>query len=116
MEYPGHSYPKNTLPYPPQADVLNYIHSYVDRFNLKKLIKFRHQIIRILPIENEKWEIVVKDLANNDFKTLIYDVVFICNGNYSSPRIPDLPGTDEFKGKIIHSHDYRDAEAFRGIF
>lgn len=116
MEYPNHPYPKDTLPYPPHADVLKYIHSYADRFDLEKLIKFRRQVIRIRPIENNKWEIIVKDLVNNKIDNVTYDAVFICNGNFSSPRIPQLPGTDEFKGKIIHSHDYRDAEAFHGKF
>lgn len=116
MEYPDHPYPKDTLSYPPQADVLKYLHSYADRFDLKKLMKFSHLIIRILPIENNGWEVIVKDLPNNKFESKMYDVVFICNGHFSTPRFPDLPGIDEFKGKIIHSHDYRDSEAFRGMF
>lgn len=34
--------------------------------------------------------------------------------NYSNPAIPDVKGSDIFRGKIIHSHNYRDADPFKG--
>lgn len=114
MEFPGHSYPKDTISYPTQPHVFKYLHSYADRFSLKNYIKLNHLVIRVLPIENDKWEIIVKDLPNNSFKTLIYDAVFVCNGHFVTPRYPNIPGTNEFKGKIMHSHDYRTAKKFRG--
>lgn len=114
MEFNGHPYPNGTKSYPPQADVLKYLHSYADRFEIKKHIKLSHLVIRVVPIENEKWEVIVKDLPNDKFHTLIYDVVFVANGHFASPRYPSIPGLDEFQGKLLHSHDYRSAEAFHG--
>lgn len=116
MEFNDHSYPNGTVPYPPQSEVLKFLHSYADRFDLKKLIKFNHLVVRILPIENDKWEIVVKDLCTNQFETKIYDVVFVANGHYSKPVIPAIEGADEFKGKMIHAHDFRNAEDYRGMY
>lgn len=114
MEFPDHSYPKGTESYPLQPDVLNYLQSYADRFDVNKHIKFSHLVIRVLPIENGKWEVIVKDLAEDKFITLIYDVVLVCTGRFSSLRYPSLPGMDEFQGKMLHSHDFRTAETFRG--
>lgn len=116
MSYPDHPYPKDTIPFPPSGDVLKYLQSYADRFDLKKYIKFTHLVVRVLPIENGKWEVIVKDLPNNKFKTLIYDVVFVCSGHFSTPRYPDIPNINMYKGKLIHSHDFRTADAFRGIY
>lgn len=114
MEFPDHSYPNGTISYPYQPDVLNYLQSYADRFDVKKHIKFSHMVIRVLPIENDKWEVIVKDLPNDKFETLIYDVVIVCTGRFTTLRYPSFPGMNEFKGKTLHSHDYRTAEAFRG--
>lgn len=114
MEFPDHQFPSETITFPPQSDVLSFIHSYADRFELEKLIKFNHWVIRVAPIENDKWEIIVKDLPNNKYVTKVYDTVFVCNGHLFSPRMPSIQGADEFQGKMIHSHDYRRAEDFRG--
>lgn len=114
MEYPDFPYPNGTKSYPPQSEVLKFIHSYADKFDLKKHIKFSHIVIRVLPIEDGKWEIIVKNLPTNTFETIIYDAVFIANGHFVAPRIPHIDGVNEFKGKILHSHDFRTAEAYRG--
>lgn len=114
MEFPDWHYPEDTLSFPTSQDVLNYIHSYANKFDLKKYIKFNHLVIRVSPIEDNKWEIVVKNLPKNAFETIIFDAVFICTGHYSKPQIPTIPGADEFKGIAFHSHEFRTAEAFRG--
>lgn len=114
MEFSDHHYPNNTLSYPPQPVVLKFLQSYADRFKLKKYIKFNHLVIRVLPIENDKWEIIVRDLPSNRYITRIYDAVFVCNGHFSAPRIPIIEGAKQYTGKLIHSHDYRRAEQFRG--
>jgi len=35
-------------------------------------------------------------------------------GTWETPFIPDYPGRELFTGLQLHTHDYRDAEAFRG--
>lgn len=114
MEYPDFPYPNNTVSYPPQANVLEFLHSYVDKFDLKRHIKFSHLVLRVLPIENNKWEVIVRNLLNKTVEIRIFDAVFVCNGHYSTTVIPEIPGAREFKGKVMHSHDFRTAEAFRG--
>lgn len=114
MEFPDFHYPEDTPSFPSQPDVLNYLHSYANKYDLKKHVKYSHLVVQVAPVEHEKWEIVVKNLPNNTFETNIFDAVFVCNGHYSSPNMPKLPGADDFRGKIIHSHDFRSAERFRG--
>ena len=38
----------------------------------------------------------------------------VCNGHYSVPVVPNIPGIEFFPGKIIHSHNYRHPEDFQG--
>lgn len=44
----------------------------------------------------------------------LFDALVVCNGHYSEPRTPELPGSGVFPGYQIHSHNYRDPEPFRG--
>ncbi|XP_037049486.1 senecionine N-oxygenase-like isoform X1 [Bradysia coprophila] len=114
MEFPDHKYPENAISYPPHRDVLAFIHSYADRFDLKRHIKLSHLTISVKPIENDKWEIIVKDLVNGTFETKIYDAIMVCNGHYFKPRVPQLDGVDSFQGEILHSHNFRTAKAYCG--
>ncbi|XP_031622455.1 dimethylaniline monooxygenase [N-oxide-forming] 3-like isoform X2 [Contarinia nasturtii] len=113
MVYPNFPYPNKTEEHPPQPVILKYMHSYADQFDIKKHIKLNHLVVRVLPIEDDKWEVIVKDLPNDRFQTFVYDYVFVCNGHFSSPYYPTIPGMDEFEGKMLHSHDFRTPETFR---
>lgn len=115
MDFPDYPFPKYINSYPTHEVVLDYLNSYADRYNLKNHIKLSHSVIRVQPIENEKWEVIVKDLPNNKFETFIYDVVFVCNGHFSKPRYPKISNINEFNGKLMHSHDFRTAEEFSGL-
>lgn len=114
MEFPDHKYPENATSYPPHRDVLAFIHSYADRFDLKRHIKLSHLTISVKPTEMEKWEVIVKDLVTGMFETCVYDAILICNGHYFKPRIPQLDGVDSFVGEMLHSHNYRTAKAYSG--
>lgn len=116
MEFPGHHYPNNTVSYPSHEDIWNYLNSYADRFDLKKHMKLHHLVEKVNSIENDKWNVTVKDLPNNKTESVIYDAVFVCINKYSSPNYPKIKGSDEFGGKFMHSHDYRRAEDFRGMY
>src|SRR5690606_1622035 len=35
-------------------------------------------------------------------------------GTWETPNIPDVPGADRFRGRQLHTRDYRTADDFRG--
>ena len=43
-----------------------------------------------------------------------FDYVVVSSGHFSVPFIPEYKGMNSFPGRIMHSHDFRDAEEFRG--
>lgn len=47
-------------------------------------------------------------------QTATYDALVVCNGHYSAPRCPEVKGSDIFPGQVMHSHNYRHNEAFKG--
>lgn len=43
-----------------------------------------------------------------------FDCVIVASGFAAVPRLPPIPGLDTFTGQVLHSLDYRSAEAFAG--
>lgn len=43
-----------------------------------------------------------------------FDAVLVCNGHYTEPHLPDIPGGQDFPGLLMHSHNYRRADPFNG--
>lgn len=113
MGYPDFSIPEQDKSYISQAEMLRFLELYADHFDIKKHIKFQHYVIRVRPLEDNKWEVIVRDLPNNKYETLQFDSIMICNGHFHTPSIPNITGKELFKGKQIHSHDYRHAEPFK---
>ena len=102
-------------------EVRNYMENYANHFDLKKYIQFNTVVTNIRPIVQGNgevvWEVQVNDVGDKDGKGQIelFDVVLVANGANSAPYIPDIPGLNEFKGKLIHSFDYRTPEEFVGM-
>lgn len=115
MEYSDHVYARNIIPFPYRKDIWNYLNSYALRFDVKKSTQFNRLVTNVTPIEGNKWKVVVKDLPNNKFESNVFDAVVVCNGHNSLPKIPAFDGADEFGGKMLHSHDFRDAAAYAGM-
>lgn len=115
MEFPDFHHPKGPKTFLNQTDILRFLHAYADHYYLNKHIKLNHQVVHARPVDDCRWEVTVKDFVNNRFITEIYDRVFVCNGHFVAPRIPEVEGASLFKGRILHSHDFRKASAFKGM-
>lgn len=108
------------FPIPPQEksyisaqDFLSFLNLYADHFKVRDRIKFEHHVTRVNPLNDETWEVIVKDLKKDKLEKFIFDAVLVCNGHYHTPSIPKYDGSDIFKGLQIHSHDYRCPDPFK---
>lgn len=115
MEFFDFPLPSNIPAFPSQANILKYLHDYAEHFDLKRHIKFNHEVVRVQPLQDDRWHISVHDLLNEKLLTNIYDTVFVCNGHFFEPSIPKTEGAETFKGKLFHSHDFRSADHFKGM-
>lgn len=65
--------------------------------------------------ENEKFTVTVENLAEKRvMPSQEFDFVFVAGGHYSVPFVPHYPGIERFPGRVMHSHDFRDACEFKG--
>ncbi|XP_052788262.1 flavin-containing monooxygenase 5-like [Mya arenaria] len=96
--------------------VLRYFHLYAQEFRLTKYIQFNTEIITLKKCRDfastGKWLLNVKDKLTGECKELVYDAVLICTGHHANTHKPSFPGQDRFKGKIIHSHDYKNSLSY----
>ena len=59
MGFPDFLYPQSGVSYIPSKEVLNFIETYARHYNLAAFIKFRHQVIRVRPVEESRWEVML---------------------------------------------------------
>ena len=118
MAFPDFSFSSNiSKSFLHHTEVHDYLKSYVDHFNLERFINFKTEVINVKPCVREggrtTWEVQTKNIKTNAYETHEFDGVMVCNGHYSVPNCPDIPGLGKhFKGDQIHSHFYRIPQHF----
>lgn len=99
------TFPKEYPRYPARLQVINYLESYAQKFQLN--IRFRQQV-SFARYENNLWKVQTQ---NNLYhaKNLV-----VATGYTRKPFLPTWPGQESFNGLLIHSSEYKNGERFRG--
>lgn len=112
MGYPGYDFINRGRSFVTCDEVLEFFVSYANHYKIVEKVKFEHHVVRVRPIKNEKWEIIVRNLKRNVHETMEFDYVMVCNGHNSVVNMPKFPGCNTFAGRQLHSHNYRKSEGF----
>ncbi len=108
VEFPP-QYPR----YLSRLDFADYLESYGLLQNLD--IRCGHEVTRLGRGAHGDWQLTVQRAGEDAPLHFTADHVVIAAGTTGvTPRIPDLPGRDEWAGKILHSHDYDLPDEFQG--
>ncbi|NXN94460.1 FMO4 monooxygenase, partial [Rhinopomastus cyanomelas] len=112
-------YPADFPNYLPHSLVQEYFRMYAQRFDLLRHIRFKTTALSVRKhpdfATSGQWEVVTE--TNGVQESHIFDAVMVCTGHYQKPYLPltCFPGIDTcFKGRYLHSQEYKDVEAFRG--
>ncbi|VDN57535.1 unnamed protein product [Dracunculus medinensis] len=107
--------PKEAANFMHHSQLLEYLRSYAKHFALLQYIKFNHQVISIERSEkyeeNGQWTVTYTNLMASEKNIMreTFDGIMLCTGHHTEPYFPPpFPGQGTFKGKILHSHDYKD--------
>ncbi len=103
-ELPFLPFPKEYPRYPSRLDVIDYLESYADKFQLRP--KFRQQVISAHYTDN-LWDVRTQDTLYRAPNLVI------ATGNAREPFIPKWPGQSSFRGVLMHSSQYKNGEPFR---
>ena len=99
--------------FPPREVLYDYILGRAKKGNLKKYIKFDTTVTNV-SYNNDSFEISSIDKKSGKHSTEKFDYLVVASGHFAVPYIPEYKGMSSFPGRILHSHDFRDAEEFRG--
>ena len=100
--------------YPPRAVLFDYIEGRVKNAGIREKIRFS-TVVRSVTYDDDKklFSVTAKDHANDRLYTETFDNVVVASGHFSTPNVPEFPGFDTFKGRVLHAHDFRDAAEFK---
>ena len=105
-EFSDHPYPENASLFPRSEEVRSYLESYADRFEIRERIQFNQEVVAIDRSPRKPNTFSVRCRSEDDGKPGYegaFDFVVVCNGVFHRPKVPTVPGTDGFRGRILHS-------------
>ncbi|MEP6939662.1 MAG: NAD(P)/FAD-dependent oxidoreductase [Rudaea sp.] len=108
---PGLPLPRGSSSYASRDEYVAYLRDYARHFALDVRTGFPIQRIEVRP---EGASTRVEWLASGSAGEVSASVVVVAVGQYRLPQIPAWPGRAEFRGTLIHSVDYRNAQPFVG--
>ncbi|KAL4589378.1 hypothetical protein LXL04_002284 [Taraxacum kok-saghyz] len=109
--------------FPSYAEILDYLDSYANHFDLLKFINFDSKVTEIKFVGDHEtvayqslssgkpmWEVAVHNTKSDTIQWYAFEFIVVCTGKYGDiPIIPKFPmkkGPEVFKGKVMHSQDY----------
>ncbi|XP_006005513.1 senecionine N-oxygenase-like [Latimeria chalumnae] len=121
MAFPGFPFDSQLPSFVHHSKVKQYLDQYADHYGVREHIKFQTLVELVKPVVGDDkerrvtWEVTSRNLSSmGPSETNIFNAVLVCTGHYSQPHIPVIPGIKEFKGDVMHSHEYRTPEPFSG--
>ncbi|RUX32851.1 NAD(P)/FAD-dependent oxidoreductase [Mesorhizobium sp. M7A.F.Ca.US.011.01.1.1] len=98
-------FPREYPRYVPRDLFASYLDAYAQRFDLRPRFG---ETVRAISRRGRSW------LVDTTTGPLHASNVVIASGNNAEPLMPGFAGADAFKGKSLHSADYRNAMPFAG--
>lgn len=92
-----------------------YFLTRAEKSGVKRFIRFNH-VVRYVDYNSQKALFIVRtqDLVTGKEILEQFDYVVVATGHFSIPNVAHVEGIQQFPGRIIHSHDFRNAEEFAG--
>jgi putative flavoprotein involved in K+ transport len=104
---PYHPLPRHLPRYVPKDDYAIYLADYARHHGLR--VELNRQITKIRRAgDGQAWVLQMHD------GPLEARAVVVATGKHRIPRLPPWPGTEQFRGTIAHSADYRSGEPHAG--
>ena len=90
--------------YAPGAELKAYANHVADKYDVRRHMRFNS------PVDGARWDDDAKlwQVLLSDGETLMAKFLLTATGYLSQPRKPDIPGIEDFAGRIVHSMDWDD--------
>jgi cation diffusion facilitator CzcD-associated flavoprotein CzcO len=102
---PGMAMPKSFPAYPSRAQMVDYLEAYAARFDIHPTFNTAVSNVRR---DGAQWRAVT---AGGEVAA---PVLVVATGIADAPYRPVWPGSDEYRGAVIHSSEYRNPQPYAG--
>lgn len=105
---------KQIASYPPRAVLFDYIEGRVKKARVRDWIRFS-TVVRDVSYDagTQMFTVNVHDNPNDRTYAEEFDHVIVATGHFSTPNVPYFDGFEDFNGRVLHAHDFRDAREFK---
>ncbi|CAG5117466.1 unnamed protein product [Candidula unifasciata] len=118
MSYSDFIIPEKYPVFMHNTQVYEYFKLYAEHFDLEKYINYHEEVLYVRKAEDYassgKWEIKRRNRKTDEEKVEEFDGVLVCSGHHADKHVPTFPGLNDFKGQVLHSHDYRKPDGLDG--
>ncbi|XP_059164234.1 flavin-containing monooxygenase 5-like [Physella acuta] len=99
-------------------DVEAYFLDYSQHFGVDKYIQRNTEVMYLKKHSSYnstgRWEMRLKNHKTGQETTEVFDFIIVANGHHGAPNLPSIPGLDKFKGKTMHSKEFKDVRSVEG--
>ena len=101
--------------FPPREVLADYVRMRAEKTGLRKSVRFNTEVRRIdWDPDSSSFTVDADHLADGTSSSERFDHVVVATGHFSVPNVPEFPGINQFPGRALHAHDFRDAAEFAG--
>lgn len=101
--------------FPPREVLFDYIIGRAKKNDVRRHIQFNTAVRWVqYSSADDVFHVTIEDLKAATTRTEEFDYVIVSTGHFSVPKLPYYEGFEQFPGRILHSHDFRDAGEFAG--
>ncbi|XP_031502628.1 flavin-containing monooxygenase FMO GS-OX-like 5 [Nymphaea colorata] len=101
--------------FPSHQEVAAYLADFAADFDLVRWIRLETEVVNVVQHPDGRWLVRSRRALLNRECTPpsaavieeVFDAVVVCNGHYTEPRLAVIPGIEKWRGKQMHSHNYR---------
>ena len=111
MAFSDFPIPADFPPFMPHHKVLEYFRLYAKHFKLLDRIQFDTKVISVEQTDCHGrtgcWTVCTQNMLTQETTCQVFDGVMVCSGHHRYPHRPLLEGMSRFKGKVLHSSEYK---------
>lgn len=101
--------------YPPRPVLFDYIEGRIKKSNARDFIRFDTTVRWVSYDEDSRqFTVILDDLKLNKTYSEVFDYLVVASGHFSTPNMPYFKGIESFTGNVMHAHDFRGADQFKG--
>lgn len=101
--------------YPPRPVLFDYIQGRIKKSKARDYIRFDTTARWVsYDKETKKFTVVLDDLKIDKTYSEEFDYLVVASGHFSTPNMPYFKGIENFPGAVIHAHDFKGADQFKG--